>query len=193
MFDIGAPELFIVAVLAIIVVGPKDLPKLIRSVMGMVRKVREMGNEFQAGVRKMADEVELDAITRKLNEAGNIAIDDTKPDINPSAEFSEYDEFDYDEYDYDNVTGKYSTPKSDVENKGADDTGGQEEKTDVSIEDIMSKEKAPVTAVLEKDTKKVAKKATKPVAKPKAVSKPKATTKPKPKTKPKAKPKSNKQ
>jgi len=50
MFDVGFPELFIVAVLAIVVVGPKDLPKVIRSVMGMIRKVREMGSEFQAGV-----------------------------------------------------------------------------------------------------------------------------------------------
>ena len=102
MFDIGAPELFIVAVLAIIVVGPKDLPKLIRSVMGMVKKVRAMGSEFQQGVKKMADEVELDAITRKLNEAGNISLDDvktdTKTDVNPSAEFSDYDEFDYDDF-----------------------------------------------------------------------------------------------
>jgi len=101
MFDIGAPELFIVAVLAIIVVGPKDLPKLIRSVMGMVKKVREMGSEFQAGVKKMADEVELDAVTRKLNEAANISLDE-KPEVNPNAEFSDYDEFDYDDYDYDN-------------------------------------------------------------------------------------------
>ena len=108
MFDIGAPELFIVAVLAIIVVGPKDLPKLIRSVMGMVKKVREMGSEFQAGVKKMADEVELDSITRKLNEAGNITLDDVKTDVDPSAEFSDYDEFDYDEFDYDN--GSYNAP-----------------------------------------------------------------------------------
>jgi sec-independent protein translocase protein TatB len=102
MFDIGAPELFIVAVLAIIVVGPKDLPKLIRSLMGMVRKVREMGREFQDGVKKMADEVELDSVTRKLNEAAKISLDDVaspKPEAN---------EFDYDDYDYENQ--KYVKP-----------------------------------------------------------------------------------
>lgn len=101
MFDIGFPELFIVAVLAIIVVGPKDLPKVIRSVMSAMKKVRQMGSEFQAGVKKMADEVELEAVTRKLNEAVNIKIDDDKPAVDPSAEFSDYTEFDYDEYDYD--------------------------------------------------------------------------------------------
>lgn len=100
MFDVGFPELFIVAVLAIIVVGPKDLPKVIRSVMSAMKKVRQMGSEFQAGVKKMADEVELEAVTRKLNEAVNIKIDDDKPAVDPSAEFSDYAEFDYDEYDY---------------------------------------------------------------------------------------------
>ena len=111
MFDIGAPELFIVAVLAIIVVGPKDLPKLIRSLMGMVRKVREMGREFQDGVKKMADEVELYSVTRKLNEAAKISLYDVaspKPEAKPSAEFSKYDEFDYDDYDYENQ--KYVKP-----------------------------------------------------------------------------------
>ncbi|MDG1708437.1 MAG: Sec-independent protein translocase protein TatB, partial [Emcibacteraceae bacterium] len=112
MFDVGFPELFIVAVLAIIVVGPKDLPKVIRSVMGAIKKVREMGGEFQAGVKKMADEVELEAVTRKLNEAGNIKLDADKPAPaeDASAEFSDYAEFDYDEYDYDYEGRNYEPP-----------------------------------------------------------------------------------
>lgn len=98
--DFGFMELFLIAVIAMVVVGPKDLPKVMRSVMGVIRKVREMGSEFQAGVKKMADEVELDAVTRKLNEAGNVKLDDTKPAADPSTDFSDYEEFDYDQYDY---------------------------------------------------------------------------------------------
>lgn len=123
MLDIGFPELFIVAVLAIIVVGPKDLPKVIRSGMKMVRKVREMGSEFQAGVKKMADEVELDEVTRKLNEAGNISLDDIgkkkpaagkkKPAASTSAEFSDYEDFDYDQYDYEGSASD-KTAKPDI-------------------------------------------------------------------------------
>ena len=137
MFDIGAPELFIVAVLAIIVVGPKDLPKLIRSVMGVVRKVREMGGEFQAGMKKMADEVELDAVTRKLNEAGNIDLESTKPDIKPAAE---YDEFDYDEYDYDGGGGasKSEVKKSqDVDSSESTETRISEA-NEVGVDDLVS-------------------------------------------------------
>ncbi len=58
MFDIGAMELFVVAVLALVVVGPKDLPKLLRSVGGFVRSIREMASEFKEGVSALAAEAE---------------------------------------------------------------------------------------------------------------------------------------
>lgn len=58
MLDIGAMELFVVAVLALVVVGPKELPKLLRTVGGFVRKMREMAAEFRAGVEDLAAEVE---------------------------------------------------------------------------------------------------------------------------------------
>jgi len=58
MFDIGAPELLIVAVLALVVVGPKELPKLLRTVAGFMRKAREMAAEFRSGVEDLAAEVE---------------------------------------------------------------------------------------------------------------------------------------
>jgi sec-independent protein translocase protein TatB len=131
MFDIGFPELFIIAVLAIIFVGPKDLPKVIRSGMSMLRKVREMGREFQDGVKKMADEVELDAVTRKLNEAGNISLDDVgkkkKPETDTSTDFSDYEEFDYDAYDYENG-GSSAPAKPDIK---PDDDKVADEKPDV--------------------------------------------------------------
>lgn len=58
MLDIGAMELFVVAVLALVVVGPKELPKLLRTVGGFMRKVREMAAEFRSGVEDLAAEVE---------------------------------------------------------------------------------------------------------------------------------------
>ncbi|TNE63059.1 MAG: twin-arginine translocase subunit TatB [Alphaproteobacteria bacterium] len=58
MFDIGGMELLVVGVLALVVVGPKDLPRLLRTVGGIVRKVREMASEFKAGVETLAAEAE---------------------------------------------------------------------------------------------------------------------------------------
>ena len=85
MFDIGMIEMFMIVILAIIVVGPKDLPKMLRTIGQFVSKVRKMGQEFQSSVKQMADEIELEDVTRKLNEAGNIPLSeqDFKPDIIP--------------------------------------------------------------------------------------------------------------
>jgi len=83
MFDVGMVEMFVIVVLAIIVVGPKDLPKLLRSIGRFVSKVRSMGQEFQTTLKQMSDEIELEEVTRKMNEVGNIPLDesDTAPDI----------------------------------------------------------------------------------------------------------------
>ncbi len=85
MFDIGMIEMFMIVLLAVIVVGPKDLPALLRNIGRFISKIRAMGQEFQTSIKQMADEVELEEVTRKLNEAGNIPLDenDTAPDIKP--------------------------------------------------------------------------------------------------------------
>lgn len=58
MLDIGAMELFVVAILALVVVGPRELPKLLRTVGGFMRKARELAAEFRSGVEELASEVE---------------------------------------------------------------------------------------------------------------------------------------
>ncbi len=48
MFDIGWQELFIVAVLALLVIGPKDLPRALRAMGKWVRKARSLARDFRA-------------------------------------------------------------------------------------------------------------------------------------------------
>ena len=48
MFDIGWPELLLIMVVALVVIGPKDLPAAIRTVTTILRKVRGMAAEFPA-------------------------------------------------------------------------------------------------------------------------------------------------
>ena len=76
MFNIGIFEVFILIVVALIVVGPKDLPSLLRTVVGYVRKARKMSGEFQSSLKKIADDVEYEAITQEMNKAIDIDIDD---------------------------------------------------------------------------------------------------------------------
>ena len=72
MFDIGWQELFIVAVLALIVVGPKDLPQAIRTITTWIRKARMMARDFQSGVNEMVREAELDQVKDQLTGVNDI-------------------------------------------------------------------------------------------------------------------------
>jgi len=72
MFDIGWQELFIVAVLALIVVGPKDLPQAIRTMTSWIRKAKMMARDFQAGVNEMVREAELEDLKDHLVQPGDL-------------------------------------------------------------------------------------------------------------------------
>jgi len=75
MFDIGWQELFVVAAITILVVGPRDLPRVLKSVMGYVRKAKSMAREFQDGVDDVVREVELDDIRKEANSIATMDID----------------------------------------------------------------------------------------------------------------------
>jgi sec-independent protein translocase protein TatB len=66
MFDLGWQEFLLVAIITIIVVGPKDLPRVIRSVSQWVRKARSMAREFQSSLEEVAREAELDDVRREV-------------------------------------------------------------------------------------------------------------------------------
>ncbi|HEY9079846.1 Sec-independent protein translocase protein TatB [Magnetovibrio sp.] len=71
MFDIGLPEMLVIGVLALIVVGPKDLPKTIKMVSSWIRKARMMARDFQSGVDEMVREAELDDVKKQLTDGSN--------------------------------------------------------------------------------------------------------------------------
>ena len=90
MFDIGWQELFIVAVLAIIVVGPRDLPRTLRTVMSYIRKAKGMAREFQNGIDEVAREVELDDIRKEANKIGSMDFEqEVKSAIDPTGSLNE--------------------------------------------------------------------------------------------------------
>ncbi len=67
MFDIGWQELFVLAILAIIVIGPKDLPRAIRTVTNWIRKARVMARDLQDGFDDVVREAELEDIKKQAN------------------------------------------------------------------------------------------------------------------------------
>ena len=64
MFDIAWSEMLLIAVIAIIVVGPKDLPKLMAGIGRMMGKLRRMAREFQGGMAQLVRESEIDEINQ---------------------------------------------------------------------------------------------------------------------------------
>ena len=66
MFDIGWSELLVIAVIAIVVVGPKDLPKLMRSFGHYAGKLRRAAADFQRQFDEAMREAELDEVRKSI-------------------------------------------------------------------------------------------------------------------------------
>jgi len=71
MFDLGWTELLLIGIVALIVVGPKDLPVLFRSVGQFVGKARGMAREFSRAMNDAADESGMRDIQKTIKAATN--------------------------------------------------------------------------------------------------------------------------
>ncbi len=71
MLDIGWPELMVVAVVTLLVVGPKELPRVLRTVMHWVRKAREVARDFQSGLDDMVKEADLDDLKKQMTDTAS--------------------------------------------------------------------------------------------------------------------------
>jgi len=65
MFDIGADELVTIVVVAVVVIGPKDLPKALRVAGRWIGKARRVSNHFRSGIETMIREAELAEMEEK--------------------------------------------------------------------------------------------------------------------------------
>lgn len=91
MFDIGMPEMLVLAVVTLLVVGPKDLPRVIRSLAGGLAKMRRMVGEFRAGVDEFVRESELDELREAVKKT-RAAVDikgHIKKTIDPTGELQD--------------------------------------------------------------------------------------------------------
>lgn len=75
MFDVGWSEMVVIGAVALIVVGPKDLPAMFRNAGQMMAKVRGLGREFQRTMEAAARESGIDEVSKALNPAGNFGLD----------------------------------------------------------------------------------------------------------------------
>src|ERR1700744_4636982 len=87
MFDFAWSELALIAVIALVVIGPKDLPRVMRVVGKYVRQARAIAREFQGSVDQMMREAELDDMKKQIDRATNFNInDEIRRTVDPTGE-----------------------------------------------------------------------------------------------------------
>lgn len=80
MFDIGASEFLLIVVVAVVVIGPKDLPVALRTAGRWIAKIRRVSGHFRSGIETMIREAELEEMERKWREQ-NEAIMKAHPQV----------------------------------------------------------------------------------------------------------------
>ena len=65
MFDIGAAELLVILIVAVVVIGPKDLPLAMRTAGRWIGKMRRISAHFRSGIDAMVREAELEEMEKK--------------------------------------------------------------------------------------------------------------------------------
>jgi sec-independent protein translocase protein TatB len=83
MFDIAWSKLMIIGVVALIVIGPKDLPGVLRSLGEMVGKLRRMADEFRGQFNEAMRETPFEDIKRDMSDLGESVRSATSTGFNP--------------------------------------------------------------------------------------------------------------
>ena len=68
MFGVDSSELFLIVLVAVVVIGPKDLPRVMRQIGQWVGKARNMASQFRLGVDQMMRETEIAELEKKWRE-----------------------------------------------------------------------------------------------------------------------------
>lgn len=88
MFDLAWSEILVIAVVALVVIGPKELPLLLRNVGQWIRKARSLASEFQSGIDQMARDAEIAELRKQVEQAKDYATGKIEPEkfIDPDGE-----------------------------------------------------------------------------------------------------------
>ncbi|MEX0502480.1 Sec-independent protein translocase protein TatB [Alphaproteobacteria bacterium LSUCC0719] len=89
MLDIGGWEFLVVAFVLIMVVGPKELPKMLRSFTNLTKQMRRMAREFTDGMNQIAADAEVADLKEAMNKAKSGDLDELAEVIDPSGKVGE--------------------------------------------------------------------------------------------------------
>lgn len=116
MLDIGWTELLVIAVILIVVVGPKDLPPMIRAFGKMTKRLRQTAGEFRAQFDEALREAELDDIKRSVDDVRSLnPANSIREALNPLRQMGQ-------DIRSDLERSTRFEPKSDAEDEGAENS-----------------------------------------------------------------------
>ena len=72
MFSFGWSEIFLISVIVIIVVGPKELPNFLRQIAKLSKSIKKLSNEFKSSLNEISEDVGLDDINKSIKDVRNI-------------------------------------------------------------------------------------------------------------------------
>ena len=107
MFDIGWQEMLVVGLVTLLIVGPKDLPKVIKTVRDGMKQVRGLAREFQSGMDDLVREADLEDTKKILKNVNSGSIEKSiRETVDPKGELEQ------DLQDLNDVTGDVQYNKS---------------------------------------------------------------------------------
>jgi sec-independent protein translocase protein TatB len=89
-FDLGWSEMLVIGAVALVVIGPKELPNALRTAGHWVRKARSLSREFQGSFEQMIREAELDEVRKDLKKATEFDLEgEFRKTVDPTGELAE--------------------------------------------------------------------------------------------------------
>jgi sec-independent protein translocase protein TatB len=72
MFTFGWSEIFLIGIIVVVVIGPKDLPKFIKQVGSFSKYIKKMSSEFKSSINEIAEEEEIKELAKSVKEVKKI-------------------------------------------------------------------------------------------------------------------------
>ena len=68
MFSFGWGEIFLIGIIVVVVIGPKDLPKFIKQIGLLVKNIRKISSDFKSSINEIAEETEIKDLAKSVKE-----------------------------------------------------------------------------------------------------------------------------
>ena len=72
MFTFGWGEIFLVIIIVVVVIGPKDLPKFIKQIGLLAKNIKKISSDFKSSINDIAEETEIKDIAKSVKEVKKI-------------------------------------------------------------------------------------------------------------------------